>query len=52
MVIGYARSTRTRGFFYPTGTCGIGRVVDERGRVFGYENLVVVDASIMPTSRV
>jgi choline dehydrogenase len=38
-----------RGFFHPTGTCGIGRVVDERGRVYGYENLVVADASIMPT---
>jgi choline dehydrogenase-like flavoprotein len=38
-----------RGFFHPTGTCSIGRVVDERGRVFGYENLYVADASIMPT---
>jgi choline dehydrogenase len=38
-----------RGFFHPTGTCAIGSVVDERGRVFGYENLVVADASIMPT---
>jgi choline dehydrogenase len=38
-----------RGFFHPTGTCAIGTVVDERGRVFGHENLVVADASIMPT---
>jgi choline dehydrogenase len=38
-----------RGFFHPTGTCAIGRVVDERARVYGYENLVVADASIMPT---
>jgi choline dehydrogenase len=44
----HVRAT-ARGFFHPTGTCGIGRVVDERGRVFGYENLVVADASIMPT---
>jgi choline dehydrogenase len=44
----HVRAT-ARGFFHPTGTCGIGRVVDERGRVYGYENLVVGDASIMPT---
>ncbi len=38
-----------RGFFHPTGTCAIGRVVDGDGRVFGFENLHVADASIMPT---
>ena len=38
-----------RGFFHPTGTCAIGRVVDARGRVLGIEGLVVADASIMPT---
>jgi choline dehydrogenase-like flavoprotein len=38
-----------RGFFHPTGTCAIGRVVDAEGRVLGYENLRVADASIMPT---
>ena len=38
-----------RGFFHPTGTCALGSVVDARGRVLGYENLVVADASIMPT---
>jgi choline dehydrogenase len=38
-----------RGFFHPTGTCAIGSVVDGRGRVFGYDSLVVADASIMPT---
>jgi choline dehydrogenase len=38
-----------RGFFHPTGTCAMGAVVDERGRVLGYEGLVVADASIMPT---
>jgi len=38
-----------RGFFHPVGTCGIGSVVDGDGRVLGFENLVVADASIMPT---
>ena len=38
-----------RGFFHPTGTCAIGRVVDGDGRVLGFEGLHVVDASIMPT---
>ena len=38
-----------RGFFHPTGTCAIGRVVDARGRVLGIDGLVVADASIMPT---
>jgi choline dehydrogenase-like flavoprotein len=44
----HVRAT-ARGFFHPTGTCAIGSVVDERGRVLGHENLVVADASIMPT---
>jgi choline dehydrogenase len=44
----HVRST-ARGFFHPTGTCAIGSVVDARGRVLGFENLVVADASIMPT---
>jgi choline dehydrogenase len=44
----HVRAT-ARGFFHPTGTCAIGAVVDERARVYGYENLVVADASIMPT---
>jgi choline dehydrogenase len=44
----HVRAT-ARGFFHPTGTCALGSVVDARGRVFGYENLVVADASIMPT---
>jgi len=38
-----------RGFFHPTGTCAIGRVVDGDGRVLGLERLRVADASIMPT---
>lgn len=38
-----------RGFFHPVGTCAMGSVVDSSGRVLGFENLVVADASIMPT---
>ena len=38
-----------RGFFHPVGTCAMGAVVDSSGRVLGFENLVVADASIMPT---
>ena len=44
----YARRT-LRNYFHPAGTCGIGRVVDTRGRVLGIERLVVADASVMPT---
>ena len=44
----YARRT-LRNYFHPAGTCGIGRVVDARGRVLGIEGLVVADASVMPT---
>jgi choline dehydrogenase len=44
----HARSG-ARGFFHPTGTCALGRVVDGDGRVLGFENLYVADASIMPT---
>jgi len=36
-------------FYHPASTCGIGRVVDPQLRVFGVENLRVVDASVMPT---
>jgi choline dehydrogenase-like flavoprotein len=38
-----------RGLFHPVGTCAIGSVVDSSGRVHGYENLVVADASVMPS---
>jgi choline dehydrogenase len=38
-----------RGFFHPVATCAIGRVLDERCRVLGFENLYVVDASAVPT---
>jgi choline dehydrogenase len=44
----YARRT-LRNYFHPAGTCGIGRVVNDRGRVLGIEGLVVADASVMPT---
>jgi choline dehydrogenase len=43
----HVRAT-ARGFFHPVATCAIGRVVDERCRVFGFENLYVVDASAIP----
>ncbi len=41
--------TGVRGFFHPTGTCAVGRVVDGEGRVLGFENLHVADASIIPS---
>lgn len=44
----YVRET-TRTYFHPAGTCPIGAVVDENGRVLGIDGLVVADASIMPT---
>lgn len=44
----YVRATM-RNYFHPAGTCGIGRVVDARGRVLGVDGLVVADASVMPT---
>src|SRR5919201_968484 len=44
----YVRQT-AQGFFHPVGTCAMGPVVDERCRVHGIENLLVGDASIMPT---
>jgi choline dehydrogenase len=44
----HVRAT-ARGFFHPTGTCALGSVVDERCRLIGHENLVVADASVMPT---
>jgi choline dehydrogenase len=37
-----------RGFFHPVATCAIGRVLDARCRVLGFENLYVVDASAIP----
>jgi choline dehydrogenase-like flavoprotein len=41
-------------YFHPVGTCAMGRpgdgksVVDATGRIHGFENLHVADASIMP----
>ncbi len=41
------RSAQT--VFHPTSTCAIGSVVDPELRVYGFEGLRVVDASVMPT---
>ena len=38
-----------RGFFHPTGTCAMGAVVDDRCRLLGADNVVVCDASVLPT---
>jgi choline dehydrogenase len=37
-----------RGFFHPVGTCALGRVCDRDGRVHGFDNLIVADASFVP----
>jgi choline dehydrogenase len=34
--------------FHPTSTCSMGSVVDSELRVYGFEGLRVVDASVMP----
>jgi choline dehydrogenase-like flavoprotein len=36
-------------YVHATGTCGMGRVVDERGAVAGYSDLYVCDASVFPS---
>jgi choline dehydrogenase len=41
--------TAARGFFHPTATCAFGRVVDGDGRVLGFDNLRVADASVVPS---
>jgi choline dehydrogenase len=41
--------TSARGFFHPTGTCALGRVADGEGRVLGFDNLYVADASFIPS---
>jgi choline dehydrogenase len=54
---GIARSIRSRvaSYHHPVGTCRMGTdpnndaVVDQRGRVYGVEQLFVADASVMPT---
>lgn len=47
-VAGYVREN-VRGYFHPVGTCALGSVCDERGRVLGHESLVVADGSFVPT---
>ena len=37
-----------RGFFHPAGTCALGAVTGPDGRVIGFENLYVADASFLP----
>jgi choline dehydrogenase len=41
--------TVTHPVYHPTSTCAIGNVVDPELRVYGFEALRVVDASVMPT---
>jgi choline dehydrogenase len=43
----HARAT-VRGFFHPVGTCALGLVAEPDGRVRGFENLYVGDASFVP----
>jgi choline dehydrogenase len=49
VVAGTHVRTAARGFFHPTGTCAIGRVVDGDGSVLGFENVYVADASVIPS---
>jgi choline dehydrogenase len=44
----YVRAT-VRNYFHPAATCAIGEVTDARGHVLGIEELVIADASLMPT---
>ena len=46
--IDHVRAT-ARGFFHPVGTCALGLVAEADGRVRGFENLYVGDASFIPT---
>ena len=51
----FARPHVSKGYDHPVGSCKMGpasdalAVVDPDGRVHGYKNLYVADASIMPT---
>jgi choline dehydrogenase len=44
----HVRAT-ARGFFHPVGTCALGLVAEPNGRVRGFDNLHVGDASFIPT---
>lgn len=35
-------------YFHPVGSCAMGQVTDSAGRLHGFENLRVVDASVIP----
>jgi len=37
--------------YHPAGSCGMGRVVDAGLKVYGTENLYVIDASVLPVVR-
>ncbi|MHC3472634.1 GMC family oxidoreductase [Streptomyces sp. 7R007] len=41
--------TQSFSFYHPSGTCMMGKVVDDELRVFGLDNVRVADTSIMPT---
>jgi choline dehydrogenase len=45
--IDHVRAT-ARGFFHPVGTCALGAVAEADGRVRGYSDLHVADASFVP----
>ena len=46
----HVRAT-ARGFFHPVGTCAMGHVVDDRGRVLGLNGIAVADARSCRPSR-
>jgi choline dehydrogenase len=41
-------AAHTWSYHHPVGTCAMGTVVDEQGRVDGVEGLSVADASVLP----
>jgi choline dehydrogenase-like flavoprotein len=47
-LLAFARDN-SQTLYHPTSTCAIGKVVDPELRVYGFEGLRVVDASVMPT---